>query len=144
MHWPNCSTFRGMISRGRYWRCGLGFLIVLVAGLLYVAYGALESVEPIIPNLPLPNAVLYAAHANVATALNRFGGPPVAAVVQWGKAASHARSPAEVTRAAEGIARAKQRGNDDEQITRDACRQFVHGSPETRDAIAQAGIRCAS
>lgn len=55
------------------------------------------------------NEVAYPAHVILATILEATGGSPTAAGLQWLKAAAHARSDAELIRAARGLENAQRR-----------------------------------
>ena len=90
------------------------------------------------------DSVAYPSHAALGSALNRLGGPPQAAAAQWVKAAAHARSQADVRRAADGIAAARRRGGDDPSVDASLCRVAARGSPTVQVAVALGGARCAA
>jgi hypothetical protein len=87
--------------------------------------------------------VAYPLHAGLGTALNWLGGPPSAAGSQWLKAADHARSDADIDRAAQGIARAKQRSAEGDYLEALLCVAAVQGSDDrSMLAVMRAGLFC--
>jgi uncharacterized protein DUF3105 len=90
------------------------------------------------------DTVAYPSHAALGSALNRLGGPPRAAAAHWVKAAAHARSQADIRRAADGIAAARGRGDDHPSVDASLCRMAARGSPTVQVAVALGGARCAA
>jgi len=126
------------------WRFRLALILVgapFLAGALAVIatlddpqYGAIGRI--------IPGTFLYAIHAFLGAVLNRLDGSPLAAAVQWVKAASHARSPADINRAAQGIATALRRSGNNQDVHVMVCALFDHGSPSVQTAVVRAGIHC--
>jgi hypothetical protein len=95
--------------------------------------------------------VAYPIHATLGSALNWLGGPPLAAAVEWLKAAAHARSRAGLARAARGIAAARRRCADPDRLATTLSASVVHGHSPRKPvaamrrkqltAMARAGLR---
>jgi hypothetical protein len=86
----------------------------------------------------------YSAHLGLATLLEAFHCSPTATGLQWLKAGAHARSPAEVSRTAHGLATARQRSGAGEPLESSLC-GFLRGgfvSSGQAAAMVQADIRC--
>lgn len=90
----------------------------------------------------LPDSVLYVAHAGMGAALNVAGAPARLAALQWTKAASHARTPAEETEAARGISAARARSLNPRELDALLCTVASHGSPRVIGAIEAAHSGC--
>ena len=86
--------------------------------------------------------VAYPSHAALGTALEVLGGEPSVVALQWFKAAAHARSEADVERAARGIAAALQRGPDDHRLVPTLCTLRDLGNPAQVRALAGSGLTC--
>jgi hypothetical protein len=125
-----------------------GSIVVALAALVSLA---LTDVVEIKRDVPLPpslraladrDEVAYPLHAILGTTASLVHGPPTVAALQWVKAASHAPSQADLRRAADGIAAARQRGGGptEERL----CAYARHGSPTVQTAIALGGARCAA
>jgi len=86
----------------------------------------------------------YSAHAGLATALEAFRCSPTATGLQWLKAAAHARSEREISRAAGGLAVAQERSGAGEQWQSAICGFLRDGfaSPGQVLALGEAGMRC--
>ena len=67
------------------------------------------------------DSVAYPLHAALGALLNRLGGPPTAAGVQWLKAAAHAASDAQLERAVQGIGEAAARDGDGARVRAAVC-----------------------
>jgi hypothetical protein len=89
--------------------------------------------------------VAYSAHGILGTLLERLGCQPAATAVQWLKAAAHARTEAELERAARGIFAARQRSQSASQLEVDFCSAVAQGiaGPRQATALAEAGFHCA-
>jgi hypothetical protein len=90
------------------------------------------------------DAVAYPAHVALATTLEAFHCSATATGLQWLKAAAHARSAAEVARAASGLSAARQRSSAADPLGSALC-EFLRGgtaSAGQASALAQAGIVC--
>jgi hypothetical protein len=89
------------------------------------------------------DTVAYAAHVGLGSALERLGGSPTAAGLQWFKAAAHAGSDAQVNRAAEGMAQARQRAGEADRLDSLLCSAAVAGATGTQlAAMLRAGQTC--
>ena len=120
-------------GRGMTLRAGLLALpFFLVPGILVVAVlvRMLTAQGDVTGRLGLPAAaeqflqrddVAYPLHAALGAALNRLGGPPTAAGVQWLKAAAHAVSDAQLERAVQGIGEAAARDGDGARVRAAVC-----------------------
>jgi hypothetical protein len=86
----------------------------------------------------------YSAHAGLGTALEAFRCSPTATGLQWLKAAAHARSEREASRAASGLAVARERSGAGEQWQSALCGFLGDGSVSPGQALAldEAGLRC--
>ena len=90
------------------------------------------------------DAIAYPAHVALAMALEAFRCSATATGLQWLKAAAHARSAAEVARAASGLAAVRERSSAAEPVQTALC-EFLRGgiaSASQARAMAQAGISC--
>jgi hypothetical protein len=85
--------------------------------------------------------VRIAVHSALGNGLNRLGGPPTAAAMQWVKAAAHTRSQADMRRAGAGILVARQYGGSDVDAV--LCPAAARGAPSVQVAIALGGAPCA-
>jgi hypothetical protein len=79
--------------------------------------------------------VAYPVHATLGAILNLTGGLPLAAGYQWIKAAAHARSRGELSRAADGLARARRRSRPKDRFDEELYAYLRRGF-HTRQAIA--------
>jgi hypothetical protein len=89
------------------------------------------------------DGIAYPLHAILGAALNLTGGLPLAAGYQWIKAAAHARSTAELERAASGLARARNRSRLEDDFDGALC-AYLGGGFHRRQAraMSMAGLRC--
>jgi hypothetical protein len=119
------------------------YLLVLAGLVTVAAVGVtLAAPEPTPLGQMIPNRIVYSIHAALGIGLNVLGLSPVAAATQWSRAASHARSQAEVDQAGRGIALARQRSAGDWRVDDVLCDAHSHGSPTVRAAIIGAGAPC--
>jgi hypothetical protein len=90
------------------------------------------------------DALAYPIHSALGTAFNAVGGSPLAAGVQWFKAAAHARTADEVERAAHGISIARERDAADRTIDATLCAANVRSGAYATQvaAMGQAGLPC--
>jgi hypothetical protein len=130
------------LSHVRPLRVALSLLLVSVIVLAAGVVITLTAPEPTPLGRLVPSVVAYSIHAGLGIALNRFGFSPTIAATQWSRAASHARTPAEVNEAAGGIALARDQSADDWRVDDALCDSYVEGSPALRGAIAAAGAPC--
>jgi hypothetical protein len=131
-------------SSGRRYRGWLALAVFLIA--LVLAVGGilgLSSARPSALARDLPDNVLFPFHAALGTFANAVGLSPLAAALQWTRAASHARSPAETAQAARGIAGARARAPTDRILKFTVCALHRRGSPRVMQATDEAGLGCA-
>jgi len=120
---------------------GFGSLVIL-AGLLLI--GIVAFVQPETNLIPsrLPNRLAYPTHAALGTVFRYIS--PEHSAAQWLKAASHARGPEDISRAAAGIRAALQRAAPTDHLNLDVCMAALHGSLSVQAAVREAGVSCPS
>lgn len=116
-------------------------LTALVTVLVYVAF-TLQSPDPPSLELGVSDGIAYATHAALGSALNAVSISPQAATIQWLKAASHARSDAEVQRAGSGIERAVANSRSNRSVLQTICLIDEEGSPAVDQAVSAAHVTC--
>jgi hypothetical protein len=126
--------------------------LLIAATLTLVIAALLRRPMDVSGSFPLPSVVerikdrdgvAYPVHLFLGTVLEWITYPPDAVAIQWFKAAAHARTSAELGRAAQHLAQARQRAADTGAFDTWLCgvaarRPFENG----RWAIEQAGISC--
>ena len=120
----------------------LRLALLAIASVAIVGAVVLSSLPDQILLGSIPDDVAYPTHAALGTVLNLAGASPSAAGVQWVKAASHARSPGDVTRAAQGLAQARRYSRDPSRLDATLCAMIEHGNPAVWDAADQAHLAC--
>jgi hypothetical protein len=125
--------------RGALALTALSIALVLALGSVI----ALSSARPSGVARNLPDDVLYPVHVALGTLADTVGLSPLAAALQWTRAASHARLAVETARAGQGIAAARSRAPADRVFEFTICALYRHGSPRVKEAIDQADLGCA-
>lgn len=111
----------------------LPFVLVVGVGTVTVLFRVLTAQGDVTKRLGLPapadeflqrDEVAYPVHATLGAFLNRLGGSPEAAGVQWLKAAAHATTDAQLERAVHGIGEAAAQDGDGARVRAAVCQRL--------------------
>ena len=111
----------------------LCLVLVVGSGLAHVLLRVLMAQGDVTRRLGLPAAaddllqrdeVAYPVHATLGAILNRLGGSPEAAGIQWLKAATHATTDAQLERAVHGIGEAAAQDGDGARVRAAVCERL--------------------
>jgi hypothetical protein len=133
----------------------LGALLLLITVVISGGFAARVCAEPldvsgtrslprVVSLMKQIDEIAYPAHAVLGLALEGLDCDPLATGLQWLKAAAHARSAVDVSRAAAGMARAELRSSDVGRFRTRLC-AFVgrtYARPEQASAVREAGLTC--